>query len=186
VHKFRLILSVFALFIFVSVNHTSVNAQDCSCVDPSRWGDVDMSGTVDAADAIRLQSMVISHLTLSEYYPLANLYRGYTDSDYLDNNDLVTLQLLLAGHISNTSLPISGGLPHPVPQFTRYGDLNGDGFVTVTDLLALSNALVGNVTLTADQRAAADVNYDGAVTATDLLVIANYLVGNVHVLPAIS
>lgn len=181
--RFMLILSVLSLFILVASNHNLVNAQ--SCIAASRWGDVNMDGIVDDADALKLQSMVNSHVTLSEYYPLANLYHGAMDSDFLDNEDLVTLQMLLAGRISNTSLPISSGLPYPVPHFIRYGDLNGDGIVNVTDLSFLANVLAGNITPTVDQRAAADVLYNGTVNVSDLSVMANFLAGNIHILPVV-
>ena len=55
-------------------------------------------------------------------------------------------------------------------------DLNGDGKVTITDLLQLKGALLGTK-LTAISAAAADVNYDGKVTITDFLKIKSNLLG---------
>jgi len=55
-------------------------------------------------------------------------------------------------------------------------DLNGDGKVTITDMLMVKSGLLGTE-LTPAAAAAADVNYDGKVTITDFLRIKANLLG---------
>ena len=61
-------------------------------------------------------------------------------------------------------------------QLVVTGDLNGDGNVTITDLLMLKSGLLGNP-MTDISSAAADLNYDGKVTITDFLKIKSNLLG---------
>lgn len=56
------------------------------------------------------------------------------------------------------------------------GDLNGDGDVTITDMLMTKSAILGEA-LPDTAAAAGDVNYDGAVTITDFLQIKSNLLG---------
>lgn len=55
------------------------------------------------------------------------------------------------------------------------GDIDGNGIVDITDLTALSLALIGDKDLTEDQLKIADVDEDGAVTLADLARIQQYL-----------
>lgn len=50
------------------------------------------------------------------------------------------------------------------------GDLNGDGHVTITDMLMIKSAVLGE-TLSETAALAADLNYDGKVTITDFLKV---------------
>ena len=54
------------------------------------------------------------------------------------------------------------------------GDLNGDGAVTITDMLKVKSAVLGN-SLSELAAVAGDVNYDGKVTITDFLQLKAYL-----------
>ncbi len=56
------------------------------------------------------------------------------------------------------------------------GDLNGDGIVTITDMLMQKSAILGEE-LSSTAMAAGDVNYDGAVTITDFLQVKSTLLG---------
>ena len=56
------------------------------------------------------------------------------------------------------------------------GDLSGDGKVTVTDMLMLRSALLGQP-LDVYAQCASDVNYDGKVTVADLLCIKSAVLG---------
>ena len=55
------------------------------------------------------------------------------------------------------------------------GDLDGDGKITMNDLLLLRMHLNDNVPLTPAQRSAADVNKDGAVNSEDLTLLYDHL-----------
>lgn len=56
------------------------------------------------------------------------------------------------------------------------GDLNSDGNVTITDMLMLKSAVLGEV-LSDTAAAAADMNFDGKITITDFLKAKSYLLG---------
>jgi len=56
------------------------------------------------------------------------------------------------------------------------GDVNGDGAVTITDLLMIKSAILGEP-LSETASAAADVNYDGSITITDFLQVKSNLLG---------
>ena len=56
------------------------------------------------------------------------------------------------------------------------GDLNGDGNVTITDMLMLKSAVLGEP-LSDTAAAAADLNFDGKITITDFLKSKSYLLG---------
>ncbi|MBQ1758319.1 MAG: dockerin type I repeat-containing protein, partial [Prevotella sp.] len=54
---------------------------------------------------------------------------------------------------------------------TLIGDVNNDGFVTITDAIALVNIILGK----AEKVAAADINGDGLVTITDVIALVNII-----------
>jgi len=64
-----------------------------------------------------------------------------------------------------------------------YGDVSGDGQVTAYDSALTSQAVVGSVILTVDQKKAADVSGDGQVTAYDAALIAQKAVGLITKFP---
>ena len=64
----------------------------------------------------------------------------------------------------------------PTPDKLKYGDLDGDGYVTIMDATVLQRSLAKTTTLTDDQKTVADVDNDGDVTSTDLTYIQRYLV----------
>lgn len=64
-----------------------------------------------------------------------------------------------------------------VPETVRKGDINGDGRITMTDLLMCLHHVSGRTTLTGEAFLAADINGDGAVKMTDLLRILHYVSG---------
>ena len=55
------------------------------------------------------------------------------------------------------------------------GDLDGDGKITMNDLLLLRMHLNDNVSLTPEQIRAADVNKDGNVDSEDLTLLYDHL-----------
>ena len=65
-----------------------------------------------------------------------------------------------------------------------YGDVHQDDQITSTDALAVLRAVVGKITLTAQQTEYADVDDSGSVTAADALMILKYVVGKIEQFPA--
>jgi|GEM_PF-1409988 len=62
----------------------------------------------------------------------------------------------------------------------KLGDINGDGQITVQDLIALIQHLAGAVTLTGDAAIAADVDKNGSITVQDLILLIQVLLGVVQ------
>ncbi len=57
------------------------------------------------------------------------------------------------------------------------GDVNGDGRITITDVVALQSHVVGKQTLTGAYKEAADLNGDTNITITDVVKAARVIVG---------
>ncbi len=68
--------------------------------------------------------------------------------------------------------------PEPEPDDEpKAGDLNGDGKVTVTDMLSLKAHLLGKSKLTGKAAKAADTNKSGTITITDFIQIKAHILG---------
>lgn len=61
------------------------------------------------------------------------------------------------------------------------GDLNGDGAVTISDLVIVKSYLLGNDDLSGLSLPAADTNRDGNISITDFVVIKSHLLGNSNI-----
>ena len=59
-----------------------------------------------------------------------------------------------------------------------YGDVNGDGEITILDLLRVQKIILNTTTLSASYKTAADVNKDGNVTILDLLKVQKDILGS--------
>ncbi len=57
------------------------------------------------------------------------------------------------------------------------GDINGDGKITITDVVKLQNSVVGANSLSGAYAKAADINGDGKITITDVVQAAQVTVG---------
>lgn len=64
-----------------------------------------------------------------------------------------------------------------------YGDLDGDGQVSISDLSAVNQAVNGNVTFTEDERKRADVDGDGRITQQDVQLIQDYILEEISEFP---
>ncbi|MDO8583320.1 MAG: dockerin type I repeat-containing protein [bacterium] len=87
--------------------------------------------------------------------------------------------------------PITAPIPSPTPTGLKspcgsYGDVNGDTIITQADALLISNYLVGNITLTNQQKLLADVNASNSVTISDAMFIAQYVAGTRTTFPVCS
>jgi len=68
-------------------------------------------------------------------------------------------------------------------QYTAiiYGDVNGDGSISILDLLRVQKKLLNSVTLTNDQIIAADNNKDGKITVVDLLRVQKHILKSISI-----
>jgi len=57
------------------------------------------------------------------------------------------------------------------------GDTNGDGVISVTDMLSVKSVLLGKSTLSDAKAIAADINGDGTITITDFIKIKSDILG---------
>lgn len=63
------------------------------------------------------------------------------------------------------------------------GDVNGDGAISITDLVQINNHLLKKSTLTGAAASAADVNADGVISITDLVQVNNHLLKKSTITP---
>ena len=83
----------------------------------------------------------------------------------------------VSGNVVGTGTVVSS-VTAGVPPLTAIvtGDLNGDGNVTITDMLMLKSALLGE-SISMPATLAGDLNYDGGMTITDFLQLKSVLLG---------
>ena len=74
----------------------------------------------------------------------------------------------------------------PAPPCGNYGDINGDGNVSGSDVLLVKRYIAGAMTLTPDQLARADVNNDGKVDEDDVSLMNDYITGGIDTFPVCS
>lgn len=86
-----------------------------------------------------------------------------------------------AGAAGALQLAALSSLPSPCGS---YGDVDGNGYVTITDSAMIKQYLAGQRTLTFEQLQRADVTGDGQVSITDALTIEQYLTGAISTFPA--
>ncbi len=87
----------------------------------------------------------------------------------------------------NAIIGLGADAPNTNPQTTQppttqaptssiqYGDINGDKKIDLTDLTLLSQYLLGDITFTTEEKAAADVIYDKDVSINDLSYLRQYV-----------
>jgi hypothetical protein len=56
------------------------------------------------------------------------------------------------------------------------GDVNGDGVVDILDVLLLVKAILGGVTLSAEELDRADVNADDSINLLDIIAIVDIMI----------
>lgn len=66
----------------------------------------------------------------------------------------------------------------------KYGDMNNDGTVDVSDAMMVCQIYLGNATPSDAQKLAADVSGDGKVDVSDAMMICQFYLGNITEFPA--
>ncbi len=96
------------------------------------------------------------------------------------NNTMKKITAVLSAGILS-AIPMAGSFTANAVDYPdenvifRYGDLNGDGFVTTADVSIITQKLSGNITFSQLQLKRADVNGDGYVTADDKNMMSTYV-----------
>ena len=104
---------------------------------------------------------------------LNSVNANLTVTSYLDRNGNPA-----SGNIgTGDTLLISNGKDVKAYKVIIYGDNNGDGKVSVLDLLRCQKYLLGNNNITGNDIKATDTNGDGTVNVVDLLRIQKQILG---------
>lgn len=74
-------------------------------------------------------------------------------------------------------------LQNYITRTLYYGDLDGNGKVTVTDLSTLNQAVNGRVTLTEDEKIRADLDGDGKITKADIALMEQFIAEEITEFP---
>ena len=69
------------------------------------------------------------------------------------------------------------------PVYSRYGDLNGDGKLTIADAIILQKSIGNIITLTDEQKILADVDGNGSITISDAITVQKYIAGIIDKFP---
>jgi len=102
----------------------------------------------------------------------------------MNNTGIATLVVAAAGLVVVIARRIASAPPGRRPPCGNYGDVDGDGWVTDTDVQMVADYLSGIITLTDEQRMRADVQYgQGLVDHWSLMVIQSYVAGTVDTFP---
>ena len=64
------------------------------------------------------------------------------------------------------------------------GDVNGDGLISITDVVRINASIVNKFTLTEAEKQAADVSGDGEITVTDVVRLNASIIGKYEITPA--
>ena len=155
----RVFLRGFALFLLCAVVVTllvPVNAQVAEPYDPVKEGIV------------------------SDYYPIdreQNFITGITPGTPVEKllNTCAPAGLTVSSQTVATGMTLSAEGVAPLTAVVT-GDLNGDGAISITDMLLVKSALLGQE-LTPAAAVAGDMNFDENVTITDFLKVKAYILG---------
>lgn len=94
-----------------------------------------------------------------------------------------TVQAVVDGKTVEGSAQISISEPVTIRQDLYYGDMDGDGKATATDLSFINRAANGLITMTSDEKKRADLNGDGYVNKADVELIQQFIVGLISEFP---
>ena len=79
--------------------------------------------------------------------------------------------------VPNSDVTLTAVIKNTAPDTGQSGDLNGDGKVTMADVIRLARGAAGYVVLTEQEQKAGDVTGDGKITMADVIRVARYAAG---------
>ena len=160
----KVLSTIIAASMLVSMFASPICANAADTAKEYILGDVDRSGTVTAADAKKVRSLIkIGEVGSFETMLVADVDRDgvLTDAD-------IELIAKAAEGINE-----GYGIGSPVDEVLFMGDINGDLVVNNADAVLVQRYLKGEVYLNNERLIAADVNEDGYVTLDDVSGIQN-------------
>ena len=153
-------------------------------------GDMNDDGKFDTYDVLRDSYTCISDLYYAEQYPEDD-YKAFADfrsNGLLSNLETITKEDSIEPTTepkteptqpSESSEPSSETAEETRLESLKFGDINLDGDITITDAVMLNKYLVGSASLSEASQKNADCDKDGKLTSSDTLVILDYVVGSI-------
>ncbi|MBI2663984.1 hypothetical protein HYX10_01435 [Candidatus Woesearchaeota archaeon] len=142
----------------------------------SGFGDVDGDGVVSVADSDLISKFVSKLVTLSADQKLRADVSGNGVVDVYDGLYVKQYVEGVRDSFAVCPVPASGGVGKVSPC-SGFGDVDGDGVVSVADSDLISKFVAGQVVFSADQKLRADVSGDGVVSVTDALFVQQFVGG---------
>ena len=178
--KFYTILAMFSALLATTINVPSTQyptIQDG--IDAALDGD----GSINILDIIVLVNIILNDLdsegadfnddfTLSENSPCIDA--GTADING-DGNDDMPEELYTDGNGDGISIPDMGAFEYIPEQQNSSGDLNGDGIITVNDIIMLVDIIIYYNGI---GDPAGDLNGDGAITVNDIIIVVDIILYN--------
>ena len=145
--------------------------------------DVNQDGVIDYNDAVELLA-VVNRFKEPEYVTYETRCTPEDYEKYYKNKETSEDATLNNVDINSTEPVTEAPTSSETAEETsleslKFGDINLDGDVTITDAILLNKYLVGSVTLSEASQKNADCDKDGKLTSSDTLVILDYVVGSI-------
>ncbi|MBR1376260.1 MAG: hypothetical protein IJ565_00380 [Bacilli bacterium] len=145
----------------------------------------DENGNVIYADIAKVLSSVSVKYNSTYMYGLA-LGTSYDTIKNaikkVDNSVTVTITKNSNNNTGNLAtgdkISINNGKETKTYTYVLYGDLNGDGKISVLDLIHIRNIILDSSNLTGAYREAGDINHDGKSNVLDLILVRNDILGD--------
>ena len=140
--------------------------------------DIDVNTGV-VASGFKIDGEVISNISFNTSVDsinsmLSSINANLKVTDYLDRYGNKA-----SGNVgTGDTLVISNGTTSKSYKIVIYGDNNGDGKVSIVDLLRVQKEILGSSSLSSYDRKASDTNKDGSVDVVDLLRVQKQILGN--------
>ena len=121
-----------------------------------------------------------TNLKVSTFISNINVPNGTTIQLISSNGKAKTSGVIATGDKLQLRYKDSGSV-YRTYDIVIYGDINGDGNITIIDLLRIQKHLLKTIKLSGAYLTAGDVSKDGAVTILDLLRVQKHLLGTAKI-----
>ena len=134
-------------------------------------GDVDGDGQVTIADIIKVVNAILGSGTLTVEELAAADVNG---NGRVDAGDLTAIIQSAHGNAPpSSSFTSSVSSSASEIGFANNGDLNGDGQVTINEIIRIINHILNGIPLTGNQADVADINGDGQIDVADVVAMVD-------------
>lgn len=134
-------------------------------------------------DLVKVTFDIIGNGTTDVNLYVKDMAVGYIDSNtgYTVNKSIVNdgTQVDVTGTAGFTGQKLSGSIELGPVEYILYGDVDGDGEITVADVTLLQQYVAGDKTLDEAAKLRSDVNCDGVIDVLDCTSIQLYIAGDI-------